>query len=163
MNSQKSISLMLILISCFSCVFIPKRVEAIPPLILEKKSKINPEFSSVRDRWIKHFFDLIRPELINKKLKSNDLLYRREKAAISEIVSYILSFTCQQPDKNSYYFLIEKISSTDLDRYPRYRYYPRGINRHLHNRQRRSNFSQRLLRRPKGYMRSGIPLRDTFG
>ncbi len=132
---------MLSLVACLSSIFIAERVVASPPVTLEKKPKINYEFSSIRDRWTQHFFDLIRPELINKKLKSNDLLYRREKAAISQIVSYILSFTCQQPDKNTYYFLIAKISSTDLDRYPRYRYYPRGINRYLHNRERRRYFS----------------------
>ena len=142
MNSQKSISLMLSLIVCFSYILIPKRVEAIPVRTLEQNHNTNIDFLSIRDRWTQYFFDLIRPELININLKDSDLLYHREKAAISEIVTYVLDYTCHQVNQNEYYILTQKTNSNLSDKYPRYRYYPRGINRTLYNRARRSEWNE---------------------
>ena len=130
------------LITAYLCVFIPKKVEAIPEIKLEKNHTIPSENLSKRDFWTQHFFDLIRPELINQELESSDVLYHREKLALSKVVTYVLSYTCQQANQNKYYILTAKINSDSSDKYPRYRYYPRGRNRNLYNRTRRAEFNQ---------------------
>ena len=142
MNSQKSIGLILSLIACFSCILAPKKVRAIPTVILEENYHINPDIGSISDRWTQYFFDLIRPELINKKLKNSDSLYRREQAGISEIVNYVLDYTCQQSDQNKYYILTTKNNSNSSKKRSSYRYYSRRNNRAYPHPDRRSTFNQ---------------------
>ncbi len=132
---------LLVFSSCFFSIFIPKKAQAIPQTPLIQKPKINAETLEVIDYWTQHFFDLLRPETIGKDVKVYDKLYRREKAAISQVVTYVLFATCHQSHRNHYFFLTEQARPNNSEQYPRYRYYPRAINRNLSNRPIESEFS----------------------
>ncbi len=142
MICRKNISFFLAFIIYFSYIFIPKKVKAIPQIPLAQEHKIDSETLSVIDYWKQHFFELLRPEVIGKDVKIYDTLYRREKAAISQVVTYVLFTTCHQPHRNHYFFLTEQARPNHSKKYPRYRYNYRRINRNLSNRQSKLEFSQ---------------------
>ncbi len=138
MINLKSVNLILSVITCFCFISIPERVSALPQPLLEINSTRESPF--IINYWTQYFFDLLRPELVGKEQSNYSKLHRREKSAISEIVVHILSYTCQRsPDK--YFVLTEARELNDSDKYPRYRYYPKGHNRNLYNRERNPDFN----------------------
>ena len=144
---KKTTGFWLFFLVYFFCINIPQNCEAIPQVISEQENTIDSGNLEVIDYWTQHFFDLLRPELKGKELQIYDTLYQREKAAIAQVVTYVLFSTCQQYHRNHYFFLTEQEIHNYSAKYPRYRYYPRGANRNLYNRERKRQFNHDDQRR----------------
>ena len=144
---KKTTSFWLFFLGYFFCINITQNCEAIPQVLSEQENAINSSNLEVIDYWTQHFFDLLRPELKGKEVQIYETLYQREKAAIAQVVTYVLFSTCQQNYRNHYFFLTDQEIHNYSAQYPRYRYYPRGANRNLHNRERKPQFSYNNQRR----------------
>ena len=116
------------------------KAKAIP---ITKPRELTTKEIQITNDWTEHFFHYLRPELRGREIELYDTLYRREKAAINEVVNFVLYETCQEKNRNHYYFVgVKKVrrARSYNDRYPRYRYNPRSVNEELYNRQRQSRF-----------------------
>lgn len=130
----------LFLVCYFFTLNISKQAKAIP---ITKPRELTTEELKVTNYWVEHFFRYLRPELRGREIELYDTLYRREKAAINEVVNFVLYETCQEKSRNHYYFLgVKKVrrARNYNDRYPRYRYNPRSLNEELYNRERQARF-----------------------
>ncbi len=144
---NKAISFWLFFIVYFLGINITNNCQAVPQVISEQENAINSSNLEIIDYWVQHFFDLLRPELKGKDVQIYETIYQREKAAIAQVVTYVLFSTCQQHHRNHYFFLTYQEIHKYFAQYPRYRYYPRGANRNLYNRERKRKFDHDHQRR----------------
>ena len=66
----------------------------------------SPEKLKKISYWTDYFFNLVRPEMRDKKIQVSQTLYRREKTGIRQVVRQVSSCSCYWSRRN--YYLIKK-------------------------------------------------------
>ena len=116
-------------------------------VVPEQVAEIELSNLEIIDDWTDHFFELLRPELQGKEIQIYETLYQREKAAIAQVITHVLFSSCQQENRNHYFFVAEQARENNLARYPRFQYPARGANSNLSNRNRESRSNNNFQRR----------------
>jgi hypothetical protein len=144
---NKSISLILGIFTIYlSLIVTSEKIAAMPSCSSHITAcEKTPEELEKIDYWTNYFFKVLRPEMRGKRVQYHQSLFRREKAAIRQVIRQVVYCSCQEPNLNRYYFLMAR-QRDDAWRRDRYKYESRYENRYDRNSDERYFYADDELR-----------------